>query len=341
MRLRESMVRRLHRRSASAGEITLPAVPGMLDEYVRICDRIFAALGRRFTPEELESLRTVIAGQLAEAYAATQRSNIVISYNAPIGHVVNYHVRAQWWSVEGAYENWLKDRKPPLFGSEPDARVWALANEALDPKSYRVLDIGAGTGRNALALARRGHPTDVVEMTPKFAAMIRSDAERESLNVRVLERDIFTSGADLRHEYDLILLSEVVSDFRTTKQLRDLFVLADRHLAPSGRLVFNAFLAREGYEPDDAARELGQQTYTSIFTRDEMSDATEGLALDLVTDDSVYEYEKAHLPPGAWPPTSWYAEWVSGQDVFDVEREKCPIEMRWLVYWKAGWAPQS
>jgi hypothetical protein len=210
MRLRESMVRRLHRRSASAGEITLPAVPGMLDEYVRICDRIFAALGRRFTPEELESLRTVIAGQLAEAYAATQRSNIVISYNAPIGHVVNYHVRAQWWSVEGAYENWLKDRKPPLFGSEPDARVWALANEALDPKSYRVLDIGAGTGRNALALARRGHPTDVVEMTPKFAAMIRSDAERESLNVRVLERDIFTSGADLRHEYDLILLSEVV-----------------------------------------------------------------------------------------------------------------------------------
>ena len=72
--------------------------------------------------------------------------------------------------------------------------------------------------------------------------------------------------------------------------------------------------------------------YTSIFTRHEMSTAAAELPLELVADDSVYEYEKAHLPDGAWPPTSWYAEWVSGQDVFDVERENCPIEMRWLVY---------
>jgi 16S rRNA A1518/A1519 N6-dimethyltransferase RsmA/KsgA/DIM1 with predicted DNA glycosylase/AP lyase activity len=36
-----------------------------------------------------------------------------------------------------------------------------------------MLDIGGGTGRNTLALARRGHPVDVVEMTPKFADTIR------------------------------------------------------------------------------------------------------------------------------------------------------------------------
>jgi hypothetical protein len=37
---------------------------------------------------------------------------------------------------------------------------------------------------------------------------------------------------------------------------------------------------------------------------------------------------------GAWPQTSWYADWVSGLDVFTIGREKCPIEMRWLVYQK-------
>ena len=100
--------------------------------------------------------------------------------------------------------------------------------------------------------------------------------------------------------------------------------------------MFNAFLARHGYTPDDAARELGQQVYTSIFTRHEMSTAAAELPLELVADDSVYEYEKAHLPDGAWPPTGWYAEWVSGLDLFDVEREHCPIEMRWLVYRKTG-----
>jgi hypothetical protein len=164
--------------------------------------------------------------------------------------------------------------------------------------------------------------------------MIRSDAERESLDVRVINRDVFTSKDDLRQDYQLILLSEVVSDFRTTQQLRSLFELAAQCLALGGRLVFNTFLPRGGYTPDQAAREFGQQTYTSIFTRDEMSIAAAGLPLELVADDSVYDYENEHLPPGAWPQTSWYADWVSGLDVFTIEREKCPIEMRWLVYQK-------
>jgi SAM-dependent methyltransferase len=333
------MARRLHRRSVATGEITLPAAPGMIDEYVKMCDALFAGLGTRFNAEQIAHLRAVLEGQLAEAYAASQRSNIVITYKAPVGTVLTYHVTTKWFTVEGAYENWIATREPPLFGTEPDARVWALANEAADPTTHRVLDIGAGTGRNALALARRGHPVDVVEMTPKFADMIRSDAARESLDVRVIQRDVFSRRDDLRQDYRLILLSEVVSDFRTTQQLRGLFELAAQCLAPGGRLVFNAFLPRDGYTPDDATIELGQQMYTRIFTRHEMSSAAARLPFGLVADDSVYEYEKAHLPDGAWPPTSWYAEWVSGLDVFDVEREKCPIEMRWLVYQKTVWDP--
>ncbi len=254
LQLKESMARRLYRRSVVTGEISLPAVPGMIDEYVTMCDTLFAGVGRRFSADELAHVRTVLEGQLAEAYATSPRSNIVISFNAPIGMTLNYHVKAQWWSVEGAYENWISTREPPLFGSEPDARVWALAMEAANPKTHRVLDIGAGTGRNALALARRGHPVDVVEMTPKFADMIRSDAGRELLNVRVIQRDVFSRMDDLRQDYQLILLSEVVSDFRTTQQLRGVFELAAQCLAPGGRLVFNAFLARDGYVPDTAVR---------------------------------------------------------------------------------------
>ncbi len=307
----------------------------MIDEYVTMCANVFADVGRRFTAEELAHARTLLEGQLAEAYAASPRSTIVISFDAPVATILNYHIKPEWWTVESAYEKWIGTREPPLFGSEPDARVLALANEAVDPGSHRVLDIGAGTGRNALGLARRGHPVDVVELTPKFADMIRSDAGQESLSVRVIQRDVFATMDDLRRDYQLILLSEVVSDFRTTQQLRSIFGLATHCLALGGRLVFNAFVAQHDYIPDDAARELGQQCYTSIFTRQEISAAAAGLPLELVADDSVYEYEKAHLPEGAWPPTSWYAEWVSGLDVFDVEREKCPIEMRWLVYQKA------
>jgi SAM-dependent methyltransferase len=337
--LHEAMARRLYRRSVMTGQLTLPAAPSMIDEYVRMCDNVFADVGVRFTAEELAHLKAVLEGELAEAYAASPRSNIVVSYDSPVGTVLNYRVKAEWQTIEGAYEQWVTTREPPLFGTEPDARVWALAGEAADPAACRVLDIGAGTGRNALALARGGHPVDVVEMTPKFADLIRAEAGRESLEVRVIERDVFVAIGELREDYQLIVLSEVVSDFRTAQQLRGVFELAAHCLAPGGRLVFNAFVARADYTPDYAARELGQQFYTTIFTRDELMSASAGLQLQLVGDDSVYEYEKTHLPAGAWPPTSWYAEWVSGLDVFDVARDASPIEMRWLVYQRSAPAP--
>mgnify|MGYP003553127714 CR=1 FL=1 len=334
--VRAALTRRLFRRSVAEGQVSIPAVPGLIDEYVSMCDTIFAAVGSKFSAEQLDDARTLIHGQLEDAYAASQRSSIVISYKAPVGTSLNYFVKPEWWTLEQTYHNWIATREPPLFGTHPDARVWALAGEAADPGTFRVLDIGAGTGRNALALARRGHPVDVVEVTAQFAETIRVDAQRESLDVRVIQRDVFSTTDDLRTDYQLILLSEVVPEFRTTEHVRSMFELATRCLAPGGRLVFNVFLAQPGYEPDDAARAMGEQMYTSIFTRDEMATATTQLPLELVADDSVHDYEQAHLPEGAWPPTGWYAGWVSGLDVYDTDRANCPIDMRWLVYRKTS-----
>ncbi len=334
--LREAMARRLHRRAVAEGQITLPAVPAMIDEYVTMCEILFASLGVCYTAEETAQLKKVLQGELAKAFRASSRSNIVISFNAPFGVMLNYRVKAEWSSIGVEYDHWVTAREGPLFGTEPDARVWALASETADPSTYRVLDIGAGTGRNALALARRGHPVDAVEMASKFADIIRSEAERDSLDVRMIESDVFTAVEGVRGEYQLIVASEVVPDFRTKRELRGIFELAADCLSPGGRLVFNTFLPRQGYTPDNAARELGQQCNTSIFTRDELTKAAAQLPLELVADDSAYEYEKSHLPEGAWPPTHWFDGWASGLDVFDVEREDSPIELRWLVYQKTG-----
>ena len=330
------LTRRLHQRALAQGSITLPAVPSMLEEYVAMCDRTFRAIGVTFTPEQVEHLRAVLKAQLDEAYMSTSRSDIVITYDSPAGLLVNYHVKAQWSTVEAAYDHWVATREPPLFGTEPDARVWALASEIPLPQAAAILDLGAGTGRNALPLARRGHPVDAIEMTPGFAEDLRQAAARESLPLRVLERDIFSEHGDIRDDYALIVLSEVASDFRTTDQLRSVFVLASECLAPGGLFLMNTFLPREGYTPDAPARELAQQCYSAIFTRDEIEEAMSGLPLHIESDIPVYEYERAHLPPGAWPPTGWYERWASGQDVFDVDRELVPIELRWLLVRKTA-----
>src|SRR5271156_6048449 len=301
--LGEALVRRLYRRAVVTTQITVPAVPSMIDEYLKMCDNVFAVAGVQYTTEEAAQLKTVLEAELAKAYTSS-RSNIVISFHAPFGISMNYRVTTESVTLGGAYDGWVSTRgEGPLFGTEPDARVWALSGEVADPQAHPVLDIGAGAGR-------------------------------ESLQVRVMDGDVFETMDGVRRDYWLIILAEVVPNFRSTGELRGIFELASDCLAPGGRLVFNTFLARQGYTPDDAARELGQQCNTMIFTRDELSAASSQLPVELVADDSAYEYEKTHLPDGAWPPTEWFEGWASGLDLFDVEHEESPIELRWLVYQK-------
>ncbi len=330
--LRPAMTRRLLRRAVTSGRIRLPAVPALLADYQALCERSFAALGVTFNAEQQARLKSVLAGQLTAAYAASPRAEIVIAYESPVGLTVNYTVTPQAVSLGETYDHWVATREPPYFGTTADARVIALAAEAPSPGACPVLDIGAGTGRNALALARRGHPVDAVELSGKFAAILREEAGRESLAVCVIERDVFASLDDLRHDYGLVVLSEVASDFCTTGELRRMFEIAAACLAPGGRLVFNVFLPQVGYTPDTAARELGLQVYTSIFTYPEVAAAVAGLPLSLVADDPVHDYEQQNLPAGAWPPTTWYADWLSG---LDVPRQESPTAMRWLI-WRKG-----
>ncbi len=162
--LYEAMIRRLYRRSSAEGHIRVPAVPSLIDEYVQLCGNVCATLGVWYTAEQSAQLRTTLAAELTKGFKASPRSDVVISFQAPFGTSVNIRVKAEWRTLEADYDEWVAVRPPPLFGTEPDARVLALAAEAADPTTHRVLDVGAGTGRNALALARRGHPVDAVEM---------------------------------------------------------------------------------------------------------------------------------------------------------------------------------
>lgn len=338
---RGALLRTLKRRATAQGTITIPAVPALLEEYVDLCLGTFSALGVEFDDAQREELAEVLGSQLRAAFTASPRSHIVITYDAPVGYVVNYHVRPQWESIERTYDTWAATREPPYFGHEPDARVWALASAHDDPRRCPVLDIGAGAGRNTLALARRGHPVDALEVSGNFANLIRQQAREQSLGIRVIQRDLFNAADYLPGDYGLIVMSEVASDFRTAHDLRHVFTLAEQCLLPEGQFVMNVFIAGDGYEPDEAARELGQQTYTAVFTRAELDQASAGLALQLVDDVSVHDYERTHLPEIAWPPTGWFEGWVLGQDLFALPRPDVPIEMRWLVYRKHGVAVEG
>lgn len=56
-----------------------------------------------------------------------------------------------------------------------------------------ILEVGAGTGRVALHLARRGFAVDAIDLEPDFAAALESRARHEGLPVRSRVGDVRTS----------------------------------------------------------------------------------------------------------------------------------------------------
>ena len=135
-----------------------------------MCDCVCGAVGREFSDDEIAHLKAVLESQSAYAYSASSRSDIVITYEGAIGSALRYEVNLKRWTVEAAYEDWIRTRSRRCSAPSPMLECWRWPTRQPIPSTHRILDIGAGNRAHALALARRGHPVDVVEMTPSFAS---------------------------------------------------------------------------------------------------------------------------------------------------------------------------
>jgi SAM-dependent methyltransferase len=336
--LKQAMLRRLPRRLLGKGELQLPAVPALLEHYVGILDQQWESIGRKFTPEELDEFRRSLAARLEQAYAVSPSSRVLVTYESdpPPKTSLTWKVVALGATFADEYQTWVDTRTPPLFGKHADAKALDMARSLGAPGEVTILDVGAGTGRNALPLAREGFVVDALEPAPALSNVLQAEATAEQLTICLMPGDILDPELQLpRPRYRMLLLSEVVaSHFRSIEQLRALFATAARLLEPGGVLVFNAFLSQGGYKPDAVARQLSQVMWCALFTRRDLEEAAQGSGLERQADEAAAEYERTHLPEGQYPSTGWYEGWCAGQDLFDLPAERAPMELRWLVYRK-------
>ena len=103
-------------------------------------------------------VRSVLDRQLADAFFAF--AALRDHRGLPVAGVQFVELRGdgQGPTIDQVYQDWVATALHRCSGSNR-MPGWALAGESPDPADCRVLDIGAGTGRNAIPLARRGHPS--------------------------------------------------------------------------------------------------------------------------------------------------------------------------------------
>src|SRR5436190_17829715 len=99
------MVRRLPRRLAASGQVTLPAVPSLIDLYAESLANIFTSLGRVFSPSEVTQLKSILKQTLDKAYAVSPFSKVVVDYKTepPPNTALSYTVSCRAMTVGDEY----------------------------------------------------------------------------------------------------------------------------------------------------------------------------------------------------------------------------------------------
>jgi SAM-dependent methyltransferase len=109
----------------------------------------------------------------------------------------NWHDEDEFWEAFA----------PFMFDEERMKATPAEVDQLLDllklEKEARILDLGCGTGRHSLELARRGYQVTGVDRTASFLSFARDIAKREELDVEfdIADMRSFRSG----EAYDCVL----------------------------------------------------------------------------------------------------------------------------------------
>ena len=129
------------------------------------------------------------------------------------------------------------------INSDIDYSLWADFIEKIIERECSVrpellLDLGCGTGKMTLELARRGYDMTGVDISPEMLNVARERAEREELDVLWLCQDM--TEFELYGTVDVALCClDGINHLTDTSSLKKTFALVHNYLSPDGLFIFD------------------------------------------------------------------------------------------------------
>ena len=114
-----------------------------------------------------------------------------------------------------------------------------------DPKNAKILDVGAGDGRNAIPIAKIGYNVTALEIIPAARNIIHNLAIKEGIENKISFLNInILDDWKINEKYDLIYMSHV-SQHLNTVELTTFFKNANKVLKKDGIIIFDALLVKK------------------------------------------------------------------------------------------------
>ena len=316
--------------SSQEGELVLPCVPSLAEALGRrVVSTIFPDGPAR--PDEAVRVHRELAIALRRGFEASPYSVVRLRYAQQRRRLLRLAIQVESQPVGEHFDRFYGRQGDRGFDPWPDAKVLEMAGASGPPSRTPVLELGPGVGRNALALARLGHPVTVLELSTALAQRVRERAAGESLPVHVVLGDVSAGPLPAHAEgYALVTASRLVPHLRDAAALRRLAERCADVLRPGGALLFDVFLAAPGTAPEPVVRELAHRRDSLLCTREELQAVLNGLPLTLLASEPVVDFESRHRPPGRWPAQPWFEGWAGGTHMFPDDPTPRPMELHWI-----------
>ncbi|MBP7867924.1 MAG: class I SAM-dependent methyltransferase [Acidobacteria bacterium] len=147
----------------------------------------------------------------------------------------------QWY--ETLFENYARTYDSESFTQGTVGEVDFLEKELGFDRGKAVLDIGCGTGRHAVELARRGYVVTGVDLSESQLARAREKAREAGVEVTLLRRDAAALDFDAAFDFALMLCEGAFSLQESDEKNFEVLRCAARALRPGGKLVMTTLNA--------------------------------------------------------------------------------------------------
>ena len=148
---------------------------------------------------------------------------------------------SQWY--EELFTNYAENYDKECFTKGTIGEVNFIEQELSFDKSKLILDVGCGTGRHAIELAKRGYKVVGVDLSETQLNKAKEKAKQEGVTVEFLQKD--ARNIDFKNKFDLIImLCEGAFPLMETDEMNfEILKNNSNALKENGKLIFSTLNA--------------------------------------------------------------------------------------------------
>lgn len=211
----------------------------------------------------------------------------------------------KWY--EELFENYADSYDKEGFTQGTPGEVDFIEKELGGDRAKTILDIGCGTGRHAVELAKRGYAVTGFDLSETQIAKAKSKAEAEGVSVEFIRADARTFRSGRLFDAAILMCEGAFPLMETDEMNYQILENISRALKPGGKFIFttlNALFPLFHSVKDFYLESAGQKT--------------EELTFDLMT---FREHSKMEIADDAGRPRALVCN----------ERYYAPSEITWLL----------